>query len=75
MIRARRAALLALAAVASGIFTGCTSVEPWERGHLAKPHMALEPNPELRALRNHVYTSREAALADQAGRGGGCGCY
>jgi hypothetical protein len=57
------------------VLVGCASVEPWERGRLAKPHMALEPHPMLRALRSHVYASREAATAGSAGEGGGCGCY
>ncbi|MGH8633992.1 MAG: DUF4266 domain-containing protein [Burkholderiales bacterium] len=37
--------------------------------------MALEPNPALRALRNHTYMSREAALSGGSAAGGGCGCY
>ncbi len=54
---------------------GCAPVAPWERGNLAKPHMALEPNPALRALRVHTYMSREAAVAGGSAVGGGCGCY
>ncbi len=38
--------------------SGCTAVAPWERGHLAKPHMALEPNPSQRALREYVHEPR-----------------
>jgi hypothetical protein len=34
--------------------SGCAPVAPWERGRLAKPHMALEPNPALRVLRAHT---------------------
>lgn len=55
--------------------SGCAPVAPWERGNLAKPHMALEPNPTLRALREHTYMSREAALGGGVAAGGGCGCY
>ena len=55
--------------------SGCAPVAPWERGRLAKPHMALEPHPALRALRAHTYMSREAALAGGNAAGGGCGCY
>ncbi|MGH8533628.1 MAG: DUF4266 domain-containing protein, partial [Gammaproteobacteria bacterium] len=68
----------ALAALLIGLsvwVSGCAAVAPWERGHLAKPHMALEPNPALRALRNHTYMSREAALSGGSAAGGGCGCY
>lgn len=69
------AALLLLVALALGAAAGCASVEPWERGRLAKPEMALEPHPMTRALRSHTYASREAALGTRAGKGGGCGCY
>ena len=54
---------------------GCTHVEPWERGNLAKPQMALDPDPMQSALRTHIYNSREAAAGSNAGQGGGCGCY
>jgi hypothetical protein len=64
------------AALASGLaLSGCASVEAWERGRLAKAHMALEPDPAVRRLREHVYLAREAAPGSEAGRGGGCGCY
>jgi hypothetical protein len=48
--------------------SGCAPVSPWERGNLAKPHMALEPNPALRA---HTYMSREAAVSGSVAGGGG----
>ena len=67
-----RSSLRAVCAVCSA---GCAEVAPWERGRLAKPHMALEPNPALRALREHTYLSREASAAALPGTGGGCGCY
>jgi len=74
MSAARRTpALLALAAALA--LAGCAPLAPWERGHLAKPQMALEPHPAQRALRAHVYASREAAPAATVGKGGGCGCY
>jgi Domain of unknown function (DUF4266) len=53
----------------------CTSVQPWERGNLAKPQMALDPHPSQSALRAHNYGSREAAAGGNAAQGGGCGCY
>jgi Domain of unknown function (DUF4266) len=53
----------------------CTSVQPWERGNLAKPQMALDPHPMQSALRGHNYGSREAAAGSNAAQGGGCGCY
>jgi hypothetical protein len=54
---------------------GCVQVKPWERGHLAKPQMAMEPYPEQATLREHTYGGREAATGGQSASGGGCGCY
>jgi hypothetical protein len=53
----------------------CTTVQPWERGNLAKPQMALDPYPLQSSLRAHNYGSREAAAGGNAAQGGGCGCY
>jgi hypothetical protein len=55
--------------------SACVNVQPWERGNLAKPQMALDPYPLQSALRTHNYGSREAAAAGNAAQGGGCGCY
>ena len=63
---------IALACVA--LLGGCASVPPWERGNLAKPQMAFDPNPTESALRAHAYSSREAAPSGPVGAGGGCGC-
>ena len=52
----------------------CAPVQPWERGDLAKPHMALEPSPAVAALRAHVQESREGASGSGSAKGGGCGC-
>ncbi|AEG01093.1 DUF4266 domain-containing protein [Methylomonas methanica] len=67
--------LLIIVAVLSAFLQGGCSVAPWERGTLAKPQMALEPNPLQTELRGHVYGSREAATTSGSGAGGGCGCY
>ena len=66
-----RGALLLLVALTLG---GCTAVAPWERGTLAKPHMAVDPMPMQSTLRAHVQSSREASMGGAA-EGGGCGCY
>ncbi|SDY04089.1 DUF4266 domain-containing protein [Nitrosomonas sp. Nm33] len=56
--------------------SGCVNVAPWERGNLAKPQMALDPNPLQSAIQAHVYGSREAAASiNSSGGGGGCGCF
>lgn len=59
----------------SSICCGCAEVQPWERGILAKPQMAPDPNPLQSELRGHTYGSREAGGAGATGSGGGCGCY
>ena len=66
-----RAALVT--AIACGAIA-CEPVQPWERGDLAKPQMAMDPNPTDSALRAHTFASREAAQGGNAGVGGGCGC-
>jgi hypothetical protein len=60
-------ALLALA--------GCaTTVQPWEKGKLAKPEMTFGGNQLETRYADHVYTSREAATGGAGVGGGGCGC-
>ncbi len=54
---------------------GCTAqVAPWERGNLAKPHMALDPEPAISVLREHVQVSKESTYGGGSNSGGGCGC-
>lgn len=67
----RRAWLVLAAAWA---LSGCTAVQPWERGRLAQPHMAIEADPLLAAMNEHVYSSKEAASGGVGPAGGGCGC-
>ena len=54
--------------------TGCTAVQPWERGNLAKQEMAFEPDSMQSAFKNHVYFSKEASSGGNSTSGGGCGC-
>ena len=58
-----------------GALSGCAPVAPWERGILAKPQMALDPQPLQNGIRAHHYGSREAASGVSTSGGGGCGCY
>jgi hypothetical protein len=50
------------------------NVAPWERGILAKPHMALDGRPMETAARQHAYASKEASSGGIGAGGGGCGC-
>ncbi len=67
---------LPLLAVLLGVtlLSGCAPLQPWERGNLAKSHMALVSNPGQAALKSHLEISREAASGGGAAAGGGCGC-
>lgn len=55
--------------------SGCAPrIEPWERGNLARPQMALDPKPLDAAIMRHMYSSKEAASGGYGVGGGGCGC-
>lgn len=53
---------------------GCATVQPWQRGDLARTEMALDPDPLLSSYRQHVEFSKEAASGGATLGGGGCGC-
>ena len=54
--------------------SACAPVQPWERGRLAKPHMALDADLLLSAIDAHTYRSKDAASGGIGPAGGGCGC-
>lgn len=64
-------ALLLLVAVT---LAGCATPKAWERGALAAPEMAWEPDPLLAGYRDHVHLSKEQASGGASAGGGGCGC-
>lgn len=66
----RRLALLFVVLAAAG----CASVEPWQRGYLARPDMALDPSPGIAKALEKTYASKEAASGGASVGGGGCGC-
>ena len=59
-----------------GVFliSGCSSVEPWERGNLAKPEMQIVSDPVDDLLLEQVFYSKEASSGGVGAAGGGCGC-
>lgn len=66
-----------LVCLSAALFTGCVTVEPWERGKLAERSM----DPQNQAMQrlenfpNHTIDVREGTPAVfSAGAGGGCGC-
>jgi hypothetical protein len=55
--------------------SGCAAtVAPWERGNLAKPRMALEPDVLDAALARHTFGAKEGSSGGYGVGGGGCGC-
>jgi hypothetical protein len=62
------------AALLLASISGCSTVQPWQRGDLARAEMALDPDPLLATYRQHVEFSKEAASGGASLGGGGCGC-
>ena len=54
--------------------SGCETVQPWERGVLAKQEMQWTPNVMESQLRAQIYASKEASSGGSGAAGGGCGC-
>ena len=52
----------------------CATVEPWERGRLAQPEMAMDVDPLAAELDAHTYFSKAGASGGTGAAGGGCGC-
>jgi len=72
--RGRLVARVVFVLLVLALLGGCTRVEPWQRGRLARSDMSLEPDPALAALRAQIHDSKEAAGAGGSGKAGGCGC-
>ena len=76
MIKKSQITLAILLFMGCLVMTGCANLAPWERGNLAKPHMAINPDPMQTSMRAHNYGSRESgASVNSSGGGGGCGCF
>ena len=54
--------------------SACETVQPWERGTLAKAEMQWSPDPLEATLRDHIHFSKEASTGGGGAAGGGCGC-
>jgi hypothetical protein len=54
--------------------SGCLTVQPWEKGTLARPEMTFEGDPLDTKSTEHIYSSKEAASGGAGVGGGGCGC-
>jgi hypothetical protein len=72
--RQRRRLLTLVALIICSGAAGCATVKPWDRDLLAKPEMQFVTCPQLNAIDEHVYFSKEASLGGSSLAGGGCGC-
>ncbi len=66
-----------LVVAACVLVTACESmpkVQPWQKGNLAKPEMAFDPDALEARFADHTYFSKEAASGGAGVGGGGCGC-
>jgi hypothetical protein len=60
--------------VVSVALMGCETVQPWQKGNLAKPEMVFDPDPLQIRFEEHTYFSKEGASGGLGAGGGGCGC-
>jgi hypothetical protein len=66
--------LAVLACSGCAAFDSLGSVQPWERGQLAKRQMSLDVDPLDAGFTQHIYSSKESASGGYGVGGGGCGC-
>ena len=70
-------ATVALAALAGTLLCACSmlpTVQPWEKGNLAKPAMTFSDDALDERFTQHIYNSKENASGGYGVGGGGCGC-
>lgn len=65
---------VATACALSILLVGCDTVQPWQKGNLAKPDMAFDSDPLQARFEDHTYFSKEGASGGMSVGGGGCGC-
>ena len=70
----RKPLILLLLAGLAAIFSGCTTVHPWERATLADYTMRPDRDPLHNTMFEHIYFSREASSGGRGVGGSGCGC-
>ena len=74
MTLAARLIVLASVVVALLATAGFATVQPWERGTLAKPVMAIEDPAHEMAQKLRTYGAKEGGASATGVGGGGCGC-
>jgi hypothetical protein len=77
MMKDLRMKVLAMMVLVLLALQGCSlvqTVEPWQKGNLAKPEMSFDDDLLERGYREHIYSSKEASAGGSGVGGGGCGC-
>ncbi|HTR59044.1 MAG TPA: DUF4266 domain-containing protein [Casimicrobiaceae bacterium] len=70
----RRRIGVATAVLALALLSACATVQPWERGTLAKPVMSVDDPPQEKTQKLRTYKAKEGGAAATGVGGGGCGC-
>ena len=70
----KRSIRIATAALALALLSACATVQPWERGTLAKPVMSVDDPPQEKTQKLRTYSAKESGAAATGVGGGGCGC-
>jgi len=70
----KRSIRIATAALALALLSACATVQPWERGTLAKPVMSVDDPPQEKTQKLRTYSAKEGGAAATGVGGGGCGC-
>jgi len=65
--------VISLCVVCLMSLAACETVQPWERGTLAKAEMQLSEGLNS-SLYDQVYDSKEASSGGSGAAGAGCGC-
>lgn len=73
-LRIPRTVLLIGGIAATSLLGGCATVQPWQRGRLARPAMTFDGDPSQIAYMTHWQEAREGAAGGYGVLGGGCGC-
>jgi len=73
-MRAWRTIACFVSALGFAALAGCATVEPWQRGYLARSDMTLDASPGTGKALEKTFSAKEAASGGAGVGGGGCGC-
>ena len=74
ILQLRRLAISVTVLASVLLCSACSTVQPWEKGMLAKPEMSFGNDRLEGRFAAHIYSSKEASSGGASVGGGGCGC-